>query len=182
MAVRPDEHVRHQTRLRRLAGQEPERGDRLVPRRRHRRRELPRDRDMVAHRDVEEASPVGGLRRLHELGDTGAVLALPQRRHHGAERHRRQLDPEDEPSVGDDRDDVVAHDGALIGGTHPGQTMLWSSEYAWRPNDPPSRPTPLSLVPPNGVSWLRWIVLMPTLPARRRRATRMPRAESPVKT
>src|SRR5262249_29045920 len=157
-------------------------GDRLVPRRRHRRRERTRDRNVVAHGDVEEPGAVGGLRGLHELGHPGAVLAFPRRRHHRAQRHGRELDPEDESSVGDDRDDVVAHDGALIDLAHPGQTMLWSSEYAWRPNDPPSRPTPLSFVPPNGVSWLRWMVLMPTLPARRRRATRMPRAESPVKT
>ena len=35
---------------------------------------------------------------------------------------------------------------------------------------PPSRPTPLVLMPPNGASWLRCTVLMPTLPARSRRA------------
>ena len=137
---------------------------------------------MVAHGDVEEPGAVRGLRRSHQLGHTGAVLPLPRRRHHRAERDRRQLDPEHQLPRRDDRDDVVAHDGPLIRRAHPGQTTLWSSEYAWRPNDPPSRPTPLSFVPPNGVSWLRWIVLMPMLPARRRRATRMPLAESPVNT
>src|SRR5581483_6870645 len=45
---------------------------------------------------------------------------------------------------------------------YPGQTMLWSSVYAWRPKSPPSRPIPLILKPPNGASWLRWAVLIPT--------------------
>ena len=41
-----------------------------------------------------------------------------------------------------------------------------------RPNEPPSRPTPDCFVPPNGVSWLRCTVLIPTLPARIRRLDR----------
>src|SRR5438552_16855564 len=55
---------------------------------------------------------------------------------------------------------------ALVGAVHPGHTTDWSSEYAYNPNTPPSRPTPLILLPPHGARWLRWVVLMPTLPAR----------------
>src|SRR6187401_219904 len=55
---------------------------------------------------------------------------------------------------------------ARIRTRHPGHTTDWSSEYAYSPKAPPSRPMPLILLPPNGALWLRCVVLMPTLPAR----------------
>src|SRR5579859_3763101 len=63
-----------------------------------------------------------------------------------------------------------------------GQTRLCHSVYACMANDPPSRPMPLSLTPPNGVSGLRLAVLMPTFPDRSRLATAMPCAVSPLNT
>ena len=60
----------------------------------------------------------------------------------------------------------------------PGHTTDCISVYAWRPKSPPSRPMPLILKPPNGVSMLRCAVLMPTLPERNRPARRKPRSVS----
>ena len=62
------------------------------------------------------------------------------------------------------------------------QTTDWSSLYACRPNDPPSRPTPLALNPPNGASWLRWSVFNPTLPLRSCEATVKARLPSALQT
>jgi hypothetical protein len=59
-----------------------------------------------------------------------------------------------------------------------GQTIDWSSEYAWRPKFPPSRPTPDCLNPPKGASWFRCNVLIPTLPERSCFATSQARPAS----
>ena len=83
---------------------------------------------MVAHSDVEEAGAVGRLCRLDELGHAGAVLPLPRRGHHRAQRDGGELDAEDELPGGDDGDDVVAQCGLALFRAHPGQTTLWSSE------------------------------------------------------
>ena len=62
MLVRGDEHVGHQPRARRVRGEEAERRDRVEPLRRHHLRRLARDRDVMAHRDVEEPGVVARLR------------------------------------------------------------------------------------------------------------------------
>ena len=59
----------------------------------------------------------------------------------------------------------------LVAPCQPGQTIDCNSEYACIPNLPPSRPTPDCLNPPNGASLLRCMVLIPTLPERKRLAT-----------
>ena len=72
--------------------------------------------------------------------------------------------------------------GGLFTSLMPGHTTDCISVYAWRPKSPPSRPMPLILKPPKGVSMLRCAVLMPTLPERSRPARRKPRSASSVMT
>ena len=139
--------------------EERERGDRVEPLRAHHLGGFARDRDVMAHRDVEEPGVVA------RLGDaTMSSTRAPSRSH------------------GDDVRSESACTGSCIpyastpSGTietgpserHPGQTTDCISLYACRPNTPPSRPTPLYFMPPNGALWLRCVVLMPTLPARSR--------------
>jgi len=139
MLVAGDEHVGHQTRARRVRGEVAERRDRVVPLRRHHFGGFARDRDVMAHRDVKEPRVVGRLRDLHHA--VGCGVLLPRHRDAHRERLHRELHPVPEHPVGNNADD---------GSTHDGHTTDCSSLYACRPNSPPSRPTPLNLVPPNG--------------------------------
>ena len=61
--VRGDEHVGHQPGARRVRGEVAERRDRVEPLRRHHLGRFARDRDVMAHRDVEEP---GGVARLRD--------------------------------------------------------------------------------------------------------------------
>ena len=123
---------------------------------------------------------VAGLRGAHEIG--GRRVVLPRRRDAHTERLHRELHAVDELTARHHADRARRRDLRFRTGGHPGHTMLCNSLYAWSPYDPPSRPTPLNLVPPNGVSWLRCTVLIPMLPARSRRPIRIARAESPLNT
>ena len=97
-----DEHVRHHARARRLRGEEAERGDRIEPLRRHHLRGFAGHRDVVAHRDVEEAGAVARARDVDHVLH-GGVLALPRRRRAHRQRLHRQLQPVREHTFRDDR-------------------------------------------------------------------------------
>ena len=163
--VRRDVHVRHHAGAARACRDERERRDRVEPLRRHHLRRLARDRDVMAHRDVQEA---GGRRRLprrrpcrrrsnrlalplhgrpHARAPGPAAAARTRARRRGRwkpSRPSRLMAPSLAPRGG------CAAIGAPLRPHYPGQTTDCSSLYACRPNTPPSRPTPLYFMPPNG--------------------------------
>ncbi len=91
MPIRQHVHVAEQARLRGDAGEVSEGRERVPPRRAHGFVVRPGNRDVVAHRDIEEAALVADLRDGGELVDACAglpVLGVP-----GALRLDGQLDP-----------------------------------------------------------------------------------------
>ena len=160
--VRGDEHVGHQARARASARRgSASVGDRVEPLRRHHLGGFARDRDVMAHRDVEEPGVVARLRDARPCRRRCRLAAPTASTTRTDSACTGSCIPYASDAVGNDRNRISAS-------SQPGQTTDCSSLYAWRPKTPPSRPTPLILMPPNGASWLRCAVLMPTLPARRR--------------
>ena len=139
-----------------------ERRDRVEPLRRHHLGRLARDRDVIADRDVEEPGVVARLRDVDQVVRRWRARAPTATTCAPTAPAPAAACPYTSTPSGT-IETLGSH-----GRRQPGQTMDCISLYAWRPNEPPSRPTPLNFMPPNGVSWLRCAVLMPTLPARSR--------------
>ncbi len=131
------------------------------------------DRDVVADGDVEEP---GGVARLRDV--------RPCRRPSTLRAPTRPMSAPTAlgPAVGSRRRGRPPERWKRSARVQPGQTTDCISLYACSPNTPPSRPTPLYFMPPNGALWLRWVVLIPTLPARRRLLTRKARLVSALNT
>src|SRR6185295_17714901 len=79
---------------------------------------------------------------------------------------------------------ALAGDAVMVGSEcHQLTAMYLLSVKARRPSTPPSRPSPLSLTPPNGAAGSDTSPrLRPTIPASIRSLTRRPRARSAVYT
>ena len=179
VAVRADEHVRQQPDLRRLPREEAE------------RRRPGRTRSSTSRARARSGSRRGRTPPRRRT-PPGLLSAPPGRARGRRPRGRSPTAPRSAcsaPARGAASRRRACRRGrcgrrrrSCSRPAQPGHTMLCSSEYAWSPNEPPSRPTPLYFVPPNGVSWLRCIVLMPTLPDRSRRAVRIARLESALNT